>query len=229
MSRLRRRIERSETLAGLVGRLAAGYLRLCLRTIRWTEEGFGELRQAMAEGPVIVALWHSRILLGPAFLAPCGRVMSIGDPSPAGRVGGVVQARFGLHPVRMASGVSNRAASREVLRRLREGQSAALAADGPLGPAHEANAAPLDWARVAGATVFLFAFATTRQRRLDTWDRMLVPRPFGRGHARVARWEVDLPRRADAETLEALRRRLAEDLNAHQAETDAALGLSPGA
>lgn len=228
MHPLRRRLEQSDRLAGLIGRIAAGYLRLCLWSNRWTRDGFDELRAALAEGPVVIVMWHSRILLAPAHLGPTVRLTTLRDPSPAGRVSAAMQRRFGMDPIAMSANASNTAASREVLRRLKAGQSVGMTADGPLGPARVMKSAPLDWSRVSGAPLFLFAYACTRQGRLGTWDGMLVPRLFGRGHVGIARWPETLPRRADSATQEQYRAALEAALTAHQAAVDTALGVAVG-
>ncbi len=228
MHPLRRRLERSDTLAALLGGLAAGYVRLCQRTIRWETAGFDALSVALAEGPVIVVMWHSRLLLAPVQVGALAPFTTLRDPSPAGRLSAAMQTRLGMRPIEMAARGSNVGASRHVLRQLREGVSVGLTGDGPKGPARRLKLAPLDWARVSGAPVFLYAFSCTRQKRLNAWDAMLLPRPFGRGHAAVARWDADVPRRADADTMERLRGDLEAALTAHQARVDGALGLPPG-
>lgn len=228
MSPLRRRIEQSQLLENLLARLVAGYVRLVGWTTHWTREGFDELERAVAEGPVILVMWHSRLVMAAAHLEGVAVFSALRDPSPAGRLAGTMQSRFGMRPIGMATGASNRAASRAILKQLKEGVSIGLTGDGPKGPALKANAAPVDWARVTGAPVFFYAFSTTRQKRLKSWDQLLWPKLFGRGHVQVARWDVELPRRADDAEREALRKRLETDLSANQAATDTALGLPPG-
>ena len=61
--------------------------------------------------------------------------------------------------------MSNLAASRVILRRVREGVSIGMTGDGPLGPSHIAvKDPPLDWARVMKRPVYAYAFATKRHR-----------------------------------------------------------------
>lgn len=228
MHPLRRRLENSDLLAQMVGRSVAGWLRLCLNTIRWEERGLEEVRAALAEGPVIIVVWHSRFLLCPGHFEKIASFVTLADPSPAGRAGAVVQARFGMEPISIRARSTGAGTMREVLRRLKDGQSVGMTADGPEGPARVMKSVPLDWSRVSGAPIFLYAYSCTRQRRLRTWDRILLPLPFGRGRMEVRRWERALPRRPSAEEAEALRAALEADLNAHQAGVDAALGLPPG-
>jgi lysophospholipid acyltransferase (LPLAT)-like uncharacterized protein len=203
---LRKRIEGSALLASVLGRLAAGYLRLCNRTTRWTKIGHADLHQALANGPVIVVLWHEFSLMAPAhWPVGHGQLSSLRDTSPIGMVSGAVHIRFGLDPIAMSAKMSNRAASREILRRVAQGKSIGLTGDGPLGPVHVVKDAALDWARATGCPVFIFAYATERHRRLKTWDKMILPLPFSRGVSVYQRWEVEVPRRADANMLADLR------------------------
>ncbi len=195
---LRRRIEHSKLLAGVLAGLAGAYLRFCRATTRWQREGFDDLAADLAEGPVLVVMWHECSLMGP-LLWPLerGPLSTLYASSPIGRVSGALQRQSGLRPMEMAEGASNLAASRIVLRRVREGSSIGIAADGPLGPARQVKDAPLDWARAMQRPVYGFAYRTSRGRKLKTWDQMWLPLPFARGRVVFARWEGAPGRRDD--------------------------------
>lgn len=212
---LRKRLERSPLLIGLLARIMAGWLRLCDATTRWDRRGWDDLRAALARGPVVLILWHECSAYGMRhWPSHWGPITSLTDASPAGRVSGAVQARLGLRPIVMSARASNRAASREVMRRLAGGVSIGLTGDGPAGPARVLKDPGLDWARATGASVFLYAFACARQRRLGTWDRMIWPLPFTRGVAMFRRWDGSLPRRATTAEIEAARASAAAALTA---------------
>ena len=217
--RLRQRLSESGLLIGAVARLIAGYLRLCRVTTRWERRGLDDLRTAIAQGPVIIVFWHDVAMMAPSHWPPgCGPLTSLRDTSPAGRVSGAVQERFGLLPMAMAAKTSNRAASRAVLKRVAEGVSIGLTGDGPKGPVRVMKDATLDWARVTGCPLFLFAALPARHLRLNTWDRLILPLPWTRGLAVYHRWEVDPPRKAAPEVLAALQARLTADIDALAAE-----------
>ena len=199
---------------GLIGRLSAGYLRLCRSTTRWDRQGEAELERLLAQGPVIVVVWHDGALMAP-MVWPARRwpITTLRDTSPAGRVSGAVQARLGLQPMAMAPRSSNRVASRLILRRLAEGVSVGIAGDGPKGPVRVMKDAALDWARVSGRPVIMLAAAMRRHRRLDTWDRFIMPLPFTRGRVIWRLWRAELPRKADPAQIEAWRADLTAALN----------------
>jgi len=225
----RKRLEKSETLAGLVGAGLGRYLSLSTKTTTWQYEGMDDLKAALAEGPVLVLTWHSRLiggsLLWPTDVAPLATLF---NDSPIGRVAGAVQRRVGLFPMQMSGRTSNRSASRMILRSIKDGYSIALAGDGPKGPAHVLQDAPLEWARATGLPIFCYAFSTTRGRRANSWDQMLVPRPNGKGMSIFRRFDQEVPRRFTDEIREKLRGDLCAFLDETTADADRALGLEPG-
>ncbi|ART99560.1 hypothetical protein LOKVESSMR4R_00218 [Yoonia vestfoldensis] len=219
---LRRRIEKSHMLATALAWLAGSYLALCNRTTRWQVAGLDDLRAALAQGPVLLVMWHGRSVMGALHWPVAdGPLTSLYDASPIGRVSGALQRRVGLQSIQMSRKTANLAASRIVLKRVRAGVSIGLTADGPLGPAQLVKDAPLEWARVTGVPVFCYAFATTRGRRLNSWDRMLVPRLFGRGAVVFARFDEKIPRKSDEAARAALRERMRLFIDATTARADA--------
>lgn len=207
-----------------LSRVLAGYLRLALRTIRWTSEN-----RAAAEGvwdsggPVIVLFQHGRIALSPAcwpleraqepramislsadgqFIA--GAVERLGFPAirgSAGKAGDPARAQA-------AKSKGGAGAFRETLRWLKGGGGIAITPDGPRGPAGSMTDGPPLLAKASGAPVLLVGLACRPCLRLRSWDAHVIPLPFARG--RIA-WDGPLkaPRDGDPETLrEAWRLRL---------------------
>lgn len=213
--KLRKRLESSALLTGAVAAMMSAWVRFCDSTTRWERHGWDDLRAALAEGPVVLLLWHECSAFGMKhWPAQWGPLTSLTDSSPMGRVSGGVQARMGLQPIVMESKKANRAASRAALRRLQQGTSIGLTGDGPTGPMRVMKDPGLDWARATGVPVFLYAFDTKRKWRLKTWDRMIWPKPFTRGVSLFARWEGHLPRRASEAEITQARAAIGEALTA---------------
>ena len=213
--KLRKRLENSALLTGTVAAMMSAWVRLCDSTTRWERHGWDDLQAALAEGPVVLLLWHECSAFGMKhWPSAWGPLTSLTDSSPMGRVSGGVQARMGLQPIVMESKKANRAASRAVLRRLQQGTSIGLTGDGPTGPMRVMKDPGLDWARATGVPVFLYAFDTERKWRLKTWDRMIWPKPFTRGVSLYARWEGQLPRKAHQDEIAAAREALGTALTA---------------
>lgn len=226
---LRHRLRDSRLLTELVARTMSLWLRLCTGTTRWRVEGDEELRKTLKTSPVILALWHEHMLLGPVHWRRFDRrIMSLVDTSPIGRVAGVVQGRFGQRPMPMSARSGNLAVSRLVKETVAEGLCIGVAADGPVGPARVPQDAALIWARTTGLPVFTYAWSTGRCKRLKTWDRMRLPLPFTRGVIRYVRWDTTVPRRPDPAEWHRLRDGLRTAMNDCADRADATLaGTSP--
>ncbi|MEJ6405146.1 lysophospholipid acyltransferase family protein [Yoonia sp. 2307UL14-13] len=225
----RKRLENSKALAWVLGFVARLYFGFCFRTTRWKIEGLEDLKAALADGPVILVVWHSRLLLGP-YHWPLrhGQLSTIHTRSPIGRVVGALQRQLGLEPFEMSEKLSNVATSRQIMKRVKDGISIGITADGPEGPALVLKDPPLDWARATGRPVFSYAFATRRARRVSSWDRMLVPCPFTVGSCVFARFPQDIPRKMTPEDGAELRDDLQQFLKNTKDRADELSGVAAG-
>ena len=78
-------------------------------------------------------------------------------------------------------------------------------------------------ARLSGIPILPASISVSHRIVLNTWDRLIVPLPFGRG-AMIWGNPITVPRDADDATLAALRAKLEEDLIRVSAEADAIAG-----
>ncbi len=166
-----------------------GYLGFALRTTRWTLDGHEHFRPHGAGAPAVFAFWHEFLPLMPA-LSMIARRLPFYKPTPIhtlvsqhrdGRVIGAVVRRFGIVPVLGSSTRGGAAALRTLLALLKQGDKIGITPDGPQGPARQAAAGVAQLAALSGVPVLPCAARTSRYIRLNTWDRMPVPLPFGRG------------------------------------------------
>lgn len=172
-------------LAALLGH----YLAFALRTTRWTLDGQEHFRPFGSGAPAVFAFWHEFLPLTPA-LSLIARKLPFYRPTPIhtlvsqhrdGRFIGAVVRRFGIHPVLGSSTRGGAAGLRGLLAVLRQGHLIGITPDGPRGPRREAASGVAHLAALSGVPVVPLAARTSRRIQLDTWDRMPVPLPFGRG------------------------------------------------
>lgn len=171
----------------------AQWMRFCFATIRWTHENRPVAEGVWdARGPVICAFWHSRIGLSPACwpldrAQPAKALISL---SADGQFIAKAVARQGFPAIRGSSANKERtdaakggtAALREVLRWLKSGGHAiAVTPDGPRGPANAMGDGLALMARLSKAPVLFIGMSCRPAIRLNSWDRAVLPLPFGRG------------------------------------------------
>lgn len=227
--RIRKRLETvaaGDAVSGTAARLLAGQIERLWRRTDWEFHGRDEVIEAVSGGkPIIFALWHGRLMMAargwdPAW-SPFCVVTSAAIP---GRLVGRVMKRFDLGTMPMNEKKANTGASLQVARMVRSGTTIGFAIDGPLGPRRVAQAMPIDWARLTGAPIWLFTNSVERYRLMGSWDRLMLPKPGGRGVMMYRKWDVEVPKRLDPGTREALRIRLGEDLDALTLEADRRMG-----
>ena len=73
------------------------------------------------------------------------------------------------------------AAVRRLARLLRAGEHVVITPDGPRGPPRTAKLGLAHLERITGCPILPCAASTSPHVHLPTWDRMMVPIPFGRG------------------------------------------------
>jgi hypothetical protein len=174
-----------------LARILGLYLAFALRTTRWSLEGHEHMAPHAAGAPVVVAFWHERLPMMPmlwlkARQSPEGRsahnqVHVLVSQHRDGRFIGDVVSRFDLNVVLGSSSRGGAKGLRLLLNLLAGGDHIAITPDGPRGPRRVAAAGVAQLAALSGAPVLPCAAQTTRRWVAPTWDRMVVPLPFGRG------------------------------------------------
>lgn len=188
----RRLMRHPATQAALAWALGA-YLSLVYRTTRWTLLGEANLRAALAAGEgrsFVLAFWHERLPMMPALWAPARvllpalsrrRVHVLVSRHRDGTLIGQVIRRFRLDVVHASTSRGGATGMRVLLRLLGQGDIVAITPDGPRGPRRRAAPGVAQLAAVAGLAVLPAAARSSRARVLGSWDRMVLPLPFGRG------------------------------------------------
>jgi lysophospholipid acyltransferase (LPLAT)-like uncharacterized protein len=190
-------ILRSAIVTSILGWIIWAYMALCNRTIRWTVEGDDEALKIWLEYPnIIVAAWHSTILLLPSGWNriirrwPQQKIRSamLISLSKDGEPVAKAIKHLGLEAVRGSSTHKKKKRDKggmkalaEALRILKNGGGICITPDGPRGPAEIAQNGPIIMAQRANAPILPYAIVSAPRKRLNTWDRFRIPYPFSRG------------------------------------------------
>jgi lysophospholipid acyltransferase (LPLAT)-like uncharacterized protein len=113
-------------------------------------------------------------------------------------------------------GSSSRGGARVLIqakRELERGHSLLITPDGPRGPARVAQPGALWLASATGCPILPVRMSASRFRTTRSWDRHLVPSPGATVTVMIGA-PIDVPKDADAATLEAKRLELENSLNA---------------
>ncbi len=190
-----KRVLRSAAAQQAAARLVGLYLRVALGSTRWTVHGAEHLAPYAAGTPAVFAFWHERLPLMPALLLEARRR---GDPGLRahvlvsrhrdGRFIGAVLRRFDAEVVEGSSSRADRRgrdrggpAALRALLGVASGGLVVMTPDGPRGPRRVAAPGVAQIAAASGVPMVPAAAQTSRRHVLGSWDRMVLPLPFGRG------------------------------------------------
>src|SRR4051794_34089249 len=172
-------------LAWLVG----SYLIMALRTTRWDVHGSNHLAPFAGGRVVIAAFWHERLALMPMLWVKAqvmqptkaANIHMLVSQHRDGRLIGSVLRRFRVQIIQGSSSGGAVTAMRRGMALLKDGQQVAITPDGPRGPRRVAASGGAQIAALSGAPVLPCSAQISRRRVLRSWDRMVLPLPFGRG------------------------------------------------
>ena len=219
----------------IIGWLLALYIKLVGLTMRWEVEG----RERAAEvwnrpGGLIVNFWHGRLLFAPLIWPrkthPVAILISM---SRDGNTIAQFAHEFGVKTIRGSSSNAKKnkdkgalRAFRDMVAQLKSGQAMAITPDGPRGPRMRVASGTVRLAKAAKAPIIPYTWSSSNAIQFKSWDRMLLPVPFGRGVI-IFGEPLELPETLDAEAMDTLHTDLEADLNAITRRADELCGRDP--
>ena len=162
----------AEWLGPTLLRLIHATLRVRVRPSAQAIEDRGPRRE-----PVLYAIWHQT----QAILAWTERHRDLGiliSEHADGEYIARIVGRLGFRPIRGSTTRGGGRALKQIVREARAGRSIAITPDGPRGPRFRIQPGLILAASLSGRPIQTAAVAIRGAKRLRSWDRFLVPRPF---------------------------------------------------
>ncbi len=207
----------------------AGYLflRLIGPTLRFTVvREPGCLSDGWYAPPSIWCFWHRCVIpAGYRFRGNNAAVMI--SRSFDGEYIARILSRLGFRPVRGSSSRGAVGALIGMRQELELGHLAAFTIDGPRGPIYVAKPGPILLAKKTGHSVNCLYIAVQRAWILNSWDRMIIPKPFSRACAYFSS-PIHVPADATDEQMSALHQQMQETLERCRVEAEGTLGKIGG-
>ena len=170
-------------LINVVPFLAAGIIRLLALLVRHETVGADAVRERWQHNePVILAFWHDQLLLMAQGYKGNGGVGAqiLISASRDGELIARTMHYLGQKAVRGSSSRGGGAAFKQLLRLAKQPYDLVITPDGPRGPRHQMKEGVVQLARLSGRPVVPMALVCSRGYRFASWDRFLLPYPFGR-------------------------------------------------
>lgn len=197
----------------------AGWFRFVRATNRVVTEPLPANLRIETQRPWVVTSWHGEHFMLPFTKPPGWTLKAMISRSRDGELNALVAEKLGIGSIRASGGRDGKEVRRRggvygfvaALRELEQGIPIMMTADVPK-VARVAGDGIVQLAKYSGCPILPLAVVTSRRRRLKSWDRAAFNLPFGR-LAIVFGEPIEVPRDADAATLETKRREVEVELN----------------
>lgn len=230
-----KRLMRSAVMQAILGGLVALWMTFVKYTTRW-DTLYPERVEPIIEGGkgVIALTFHSRfLLLTSAWKRRYQHPHVLISRSRDGAVVAWTCRWLGLSTVRGSAKNAAKTkikgggkAGREILDAIENGGCIVITPDGPRGPRQRVPIGPFRLARLSGAPVQPCTFSVANRHQFNSWDRFILPLPFGRGQI-VWGTPVWISEDASDDDIEVVRACVEAEMNDLMADADRALGHAP--
>jgi lysophospholipid acyltransferase (LPLAT)-like uncharacterized protein len=168
-------------------RLGAMLVALLCRTYRYhVEDRSGFLGSEYPLEPVVMLMWHNRILSMPTIFKRCypkkrrKGLLVLTSTSRDGAILGEFVKSFGIGAVRGSSSRRGLVAFLDLARKLNDGFDVCISPDGPRGPKYVLGPGAVLLSQRCNAPLLPFTVEYHSCWRLKSWDAFAIPKPFSR-------------------------------------------------
>jgi len=175
------RIFFSKPVLYLVGWLAHVLMKLLYFSLRITVKGHEALLIASKE-PLIIALWHDQLLLGPLVFGQLPKstfAVCISNSRDGHLLASFIET-FSNATTILIGHKNRHGALLQMMQAVGNKEILLITPDGPRGPKHEVKAGVIFSAQQTAAPIVAMRCHATSSWQLKTWDRLSIPKPFSK-------------------------------------------------
>jgi len=127
----------------------------------------------------LFAFWHGRMLMMPCICPPKRNMHVMISHHLDGELIARTMKQFHFGLVRGSTKKGGAAAAIGAVNLLKNGDNVCMTPDGPRGPFQTVSAGTITVAKLSGKPIIPVTFAASSGKRFRSWDRFLLPHPFG--------------------------------------------------
>jgi lysophospholipid acyltransferase (LPLAT)-like uncharacterized protein len=146
------------------------------------------------EKPVIYSFWHRAVFASAWLWRKAGIAVMVSRSFDGEYIARTIE-KLGFVAVRGSSSRSGATALLGLKTQLEQGNLVAFTIDGPRGPKYVAKPGPVLLSRVSAAPMAAFYVALSDAWVLNTWDALMIPKPFSKALVRFSA-KVQVPTEA---------------------------------
>jgi lysophospholipid acyltransferase (LPLAT)-like uncharacterized protein len=213
---------RKRAEVALASTAGSALLHVITATMRVRSHPFEVSRKLRAEyGRYVYAMFHGSH--APLLCVMRHRnIRVITSHSADGEILTRILEHFGYKGVRGSSTRGGMRAMIDLAKQIKDGHDVAVAVDGPKGPRQQVKGGVMLLGKLSGVPIIPVAVAMNWYKQFNSWDKFQLTLPFSRALL-VGGEPMLVPRNADDEQVEQLRKQFEEHLVALQNEADEAV------
>lgn len=131
------------------------------------------------EQGVIFAFWHNMLALSPAMFIGHRNIYALISPHLDGKILNDLVGKFGCRVIVGSTNKNPIGALRNIIGKLSQGANIIVTPDGPKGPVYKVNSGITEIAYRYNKKLIPTVSSTSRCFRLKSWDKLIIPLPFG--------------------------------------------------
>ncbi len=139
----------------------------------------GNKEKFLNEQGVIFAFWHNMLALSPAMFKGHRDVYALISPHLDGKILNALVDKFGCKVIVGSSNKNSFGALRSIIEKLSQDANVIVTPDGPKGPVYNVNSGITEIAYKYNKKLIPIVSSTSRCFRLKSWDKLIIPLPFG--------------------------------------------------
>ncbi len=175
-------LKKSNYTLSTVVNLLYGYLQVVYFTTRWQ---FIQPGDFSAQRGVIFIFWHNRLAIGPGMFKGHKDIYALISPHSDGKIISSLVNKFGFGVIEGSTNKNSVAALKIMLKKLGNGSNIVITPDGPRGPIYKINSSIAKIAYKYNIAVIPVSCTTSRYWTLNSWDKLMIPLPFGKITVRI--------------------------------------------
>ena len=178
------KVENKSKLLGFIGRWIFQILFFLNKVSIKGEENLYNLIQS--NDPVMLCVWHGRLLFPSWYIRLHTTLHIISSRHPDSEILANVLRNWGYGLIRGSTNKGGISVIKEMTEIFKKGGMIAVTNDGPKGPARIAKSGSIGLAIKNNVKIFSVTGSATKYWQIKSWDRFMLPKPFGKIHIVVS-------------------------------------------
>lgn len=162
--------------------IVAAYIKLVFKTGQWEFKNSEIIDKYVTQNkPFIVSFWHGHLLMLACALQWKTSFYMLISNHRDGKIISKTVKHFGIQTIAGSTNKQGFEAARQILQALKKNSIIGITPDGPRGPREQVSDGVLQIARLAQVDIIPVAYSCKPIKKLNTWDKFRVAKPFCRG------------------------------------------------